>query len=929
MNFPRLRLPRRWMPCLNLRPKLVLAFLLMGLAPAAVIAFVALSTSVTSLETGAIQQLSGVRAVRTAQVERFLARCRSDLDTLAETIAVLRRQAMDHLDAVRDGRKAQIERYLEGVLDDARTLAGIEDVRAILRGTRAAEAALMAAMERRGVTVAVLLDASEGHVAWASGVGTDIASESSPLAGMWKQVVEGGEPAIADFAPGPDGIYRAFVGVPVDDGRGRRIGVLAVALSAEAIESITADRAGLGRTADVYLAARDASGRTALRTTVPTMTRSDPSFRMGTSFSARYADRAVDGQTGNGVWPDSKGQLVMASHAPIAFLGVRWGVVARMTLEEAVAPTAEGAKADFFSEFKATHNYYDLFLISRTGVVFYSVAHEADYLSNMVNGTYADTGFGKIVRKALRGKKFAFADFAPYAPSNGDPAAFIARAVPAEGGTEIAVALQLSLDAIDAIMNEREGLGNTGESYLVGPDRRMRSDSALDPDRHSVRRSFADAEGGTVETAAVEAALAGGRATGVFDGYDGEPVLAAYGPVDAFGKNWALVAEISKDEALADVHRLEWLMMIVGAVALLAIMVGGFLVARTIASPVVAMTRAMAGLARKEYGFEVPGRDRADEIGAMANAVQVFKEGMMEADRLAEEQRRHQEVQIERAHKVDALCAAFDQSSARAVEHVATAATQLRGSAEAMSTTASDTSAQATAVATASEQTSANVQTAATAAEELSSSISEIGRQVAQASSVAASAVQQAVGANERIRGLADAAHRIGEIVDLITGIADQTNLLALNATIEAARAGEAGKGFAVVASEVKSLANQTSAATEEIAAQISGVQSATRDAVAVIEAITGTIREVDDIASAIAAAVEEQSAATQEIARNVEQTAIGSARVSSNIVSVHQAANDTGAAASQIHVSASELSRQAESLRGEVERFLMEVRAV
>jgi methyl-accepting chemotaxis protein len=380
--------------------------------------------------------------------------------------------------------------------------------------------------------------------------------------------------------------------------------------------------------------------------------------------------------------------------------------------------------------------------------------------------------------------------------------------------------------------------------------------------------------------------------------------------------------------AEAENQRTILLTMVVSAVAFVFGVLAAWLIGTGISRPVQAMTNAMTRLAGKDMGVDIPATDHKDELGDMAKAVQVFKDNMIEADRLAEEQRKAQEAQAARARRVETLCKEFDATSTEAVKSVASAVTQLEGSSEAMSVTAEETTRQAAAVAAASEQASANVQTVASASEELANSISEISRQVAQASQIASGAVRQGEQTNVKVQGLAVAANKIGEVVALITDIAEQTNLLALNATIEAARAGDAGKGFAVVASEVKNLANQTAKATDEIGAQIAGIQAATQEAVTAIEVIVKTISEIDSISSSIASAVEEQGAATQEIARNVEQAAAGTQEVSSNIGGVSAAANDTGAAATQIRGASAELSRQSETLRTEVEKFLANVRA-
>lgn len=270
----------------------------------------------------------------------------------------------------------------------------------------------------------------------------------------------------------------------------------------------------------------------------------------------------------------------------------------------------------------------------------------------------------------------------------------------------------------------------------------------------------------------------------------------------------------------------------------------------------------------------------------------------------------------------------FDVAVNEIIKSVASAATELQASAQSMSVTAEQTSAKTTTVAAASEEASANVQTVASASEQLSSSIAEIGRQASMSAKIAGKAVQEAHRTDGKVQGLADAAQKIGDVVTLINDIAAQTNLLALNATIEAARAGEAGKGFAVVASEVKSLANQTAKATEEIAEQIKAMQTATQESVDAIKSIEQTITEMNQIATSIAAAVDEQDAATNEIARNVQEAARGTQDVSSNIVKVAEAAAETGSAAAQISSSSDILARQAETLRQQVDTFLGRARA-
>ncbi len=410
----------------------------------------------------------------------------------------------------------------------------------------------------------------------------------------------------------------------------------------------------------------------------------------------------------------------------------------------------------------------------------------------------------------------------------------------------------------------------------------------------------------------------------------GHPAALYLGQIRNYAGQPVGILEVIKDtteyEAAAATSQRN---LILGTVAILAAaIVLAFLLGRGLSRPLAAITAVMNRLSSGEIDVTIPGRERRDELGTMAAAVDVFRRSMIESRSMREAQEAtKQQTELEKKALQRQMADRFEADVKSVVAAVATATTDMQRVAGEITLSVSGTSERAAAAAAASEEASASVNTVAAATEELASSVAEIGRQVTHSSQVAENAVQKASQTTEMVASLASAAEKIGDVLRLIGAIASQTNLLALNATIEAARAGDAGRGFAVVASEVKNLASQTAKATEEIAEQVAAIQSATGGCVTAIGGISDTIREISGIATTIAAAVEQQDSATREIARSVQQAATGTSEVSVNVTGASQSADQSRALADNVQAATGQLGRQADALHASVDTFLAGLR--
>jgi methyl-accepting chemotaxis protein len=569
-------------------------------------------------------------------------------------------------------------------------------------------------------------------------------------------------------------------------------------------------------------------------------------------------------------------------------------------------------------DIQTDNGWYDLFLIHYDGDIVYTAAREADLGMN-IPAKLQDTGIGRAFQ-ALKGgadEAIVVADFAPYAPSNGAYAGFMmAKMRNAAGKVEGYVALQIPADKVNAIMQQRAGLGKTGESYLVGD---LGGVVSLRSDRKLTSGKIGDSQ----ESELISLALQGKSGTGMQNDKAGEDLFSYYSPVAVEGVRWAMITEVAGEEAFAAVDTLRnivlgLILVSVVVIAALALLVAGGLI-RPINRTVVMLRDIAEGEGDLTRRLESAGRD---ELGEMAGWFNVFMDKLQAMIR-------------EIAGNSGTLENASTGLTAIA-GRLASGAEDIAERSRGVAVAAEEMSTNMTSVAAASEQASTNVNMVAAATEEMTTTVKEIAQNSEKAHVITETAVEKAASTSIKVDELGKAAQAISKVTEVITEISEQTNLLALNATIEAARAGEAGKGFAVVANEIKELARQTATATQEIKAQIEGIQRSTKETVVEIEEISTIIHQVNDIVGTIAAAVEEQSTASHEISNNIQQASQGieevnqnvsqtsavASSISGDIASVNSGVQDITGNSSQVNDKASELAQLAKQLQGIVGRF-------
>jgi methyl-accepting chemotaxis protein len=915
----------------SIKVKFIVVFIALGLMPAVIVSLISTMNSSTDITGKVYNQLTAINHIKKQAIENYFAERQGDMGVLIDIADTVQQQAFMKLSAINKLKKAQVNDYfnhnniqLEILANENNTHQAIAELVNDFSNKKKWYSSLNKFDKNYKPLLLYFgwhdffIISTKGTIVYSvtrendlgKKIPKDLTDSSFYQAFNLAEQSESADIQFGDFLPyAPSNNAPAAFAVKPVEVDGKRLGYIAYQQPLDKINSILGDRVGMGEFGESYLVGQDKLMRSDSYLN-PTEYSVKASFSNKNKVQTEAANSALNGEKSTGVIMDYNDNAVVSSWDYIDIAsGIRWAIISEMDVAEAFNPKTADNK-DFYKSYIEKYGYYDLFLINPNGHIFYTVTKEADFNTNIFTGKYAGSNLGHLIKNINQSKQYGFVDFAPYAPSNDDPASFIAQPLlKPDGQAALYVALQIPLEGIQKIMASREGMGETGESYLVGNDFKMRSNSFLDPNGRTVKASFAGSvQQNGVDTDAVKRALKGENGTDIIIDYNGNTVLSSFNLIEFTTFNWAILSEIDEAEAFASIRSNTLFMIILMMIVVIIVVMIGFFVAKRIATPIIEITDVAQKVASGDLTMMVY-KTSNDEVGHLQEAI-----GKMITN-LSKMVGKISGIAIQQATTSEELAAITVQTSATVNEQQAISE-QLATAMQEMGATVNEVAVSTTTTSSAVDNIKGKVNDGTIKLDETYHLIVNMTKHIQQS--------------EENVQKVRKDFDQVVNILDVIKGIADQTNLLALNAAIEAARAGEQGRGFAVVADEVRQLAQRTQNSTKEIdnmintimvsanssvkvmansVVQANSVQEHAKAARALNQIIASDMNEISDLSAQIATAAEEQSVVVDEILQNVET-------LNSGVIETSQATENISESSVELARLANELEEQSSAFK-------------